>query len=275
MKSQTNLVGVQPLVDIISLSLQSTFVKNEKNGVSLILISRPETAKTSTIFYFSNLDFVSYYDEVTQKKLMDEFLPLAKQRQKRTLLIPDLINCIEKQKSTRNQFLNILKSGTDDNGIIRISTFHKQLAFLKLFEGIRFNVITAITTPNFLQIKRSIVNTGLLSRFLPFSYDYPIDKLRLIFNAIETGTANGDITIPKITKKDVAIKSDAELFKQFEMLSTELGRHYNGFGIRAQTNLQRLAKANALLNHRNSINQDDITKVLHLGKWINYSFNPL
>lgn len=62
------LFGIQPLVDIISLCLQSGFVKNEKNGVSLIIISKPEGAKTSSIFKFSNLDFVAYYDEITAKK---------------------------------------------------------------------------------------------------------------------------------------------------------------------------------------------------------------
>jgi len=271
------LIGVQNLIDIISLSLQSAFLKDEKNGVSLLLIAKPETAKTSSIFSFSNLDFVAYYDEITQKKLIDEFLPLVQSGQKRTLLIPDLINCIEKQKATRQQFLNIIKSGIDDTGVIRISTYHKQLHLMKVIGGVRFNLITAITTNNYKKVERYFKDTGLLSRFVPFSYDYPINLVRKIFNYIEGGKVNDceEVVIPKIRKRDVLVKGDPELFRNLEIISTKLGMQYSGYGIRTQVALQRLAKANAVLEKRKYVTEEDINKIYRLSKWINFDFNPL
>jgi len=267
------LIGIQPLIDIVTLSLQSVFLKNEKNGVSLLLIGKPETAKTSTIFTFNNLDFVAYYDEITQKKLIDEFLPLVKAGQKRTLLIPDIINCIEKQKPTREQFLNTIKSGIDDTGIVQISTYYKQV--YKLIEGLRFNIITAITVDNYKKLEKYLKNTGLLSRFVPFSYDYPIDKVKKIFNYIEGSEVSDEVQIKEIVKEETEIPSNPNLFKEFEIISTKLGSQYSGFGLRAQINFQRLAKANALLNRRKEITHEDIEKVLHLSNWINFDFNPL
>jgi len=269
------LIKVQPVIDIIALALQSVFVENEPNGVSVLLIANPETAKTSSIFKFQNLDFVSYYDEITQKKLIDEFLPLAKDRQIRTLLIPDLINCIEKQKATREQFLQIIKSGIDDTGITRISTYHKQLHYHKLIEGIKFNMITAITKGTFLKYQKRFKQSGLLSRFLPFSYDYPIDKLKLILNHIEGKRTIPDVTIPHITKRDIAIPQNPELFKEFEYISTKIGLDYGGYGLRAQISLQRLAKANAILRKDTSVKKEDIAKVVNLSRWMNFKFNPL
>ncbi len=268
------LVGVQPLVDIISLSLQSAFIKNEPNGVSLILISKPETAKTSTIFKFHNLDFVEYYDEITAKKLLDEFLPLVKNKQKRTLLIPDLINCLDKQRSTREQFLSLIKSGIDDTGIIKISTYHKQL-YYTLVEGLRFNLITAITVDNFKTIKRYLIATGLLSRFLPFSYDYPISRIKEIFKHIEGEESGPYVRIPKIVKREIKVPDNPQLFKELEILAMKLGEQYKGYGIRALQQLKRLAKANAILHGRTEVTEEDISKIFELSKWINFEFNPL
>lgn len=270
------LVNIQPIVDIIALTLQSTFISNESNGVSLLLISKPETAKTSAIFKFHNLDFASYYDEITQKKIIDEFLPLVKAEQKSVLLIPDLINCIEKQKTTREQFLNMIKSGIDDTGIVQISTYHKQLSYLKLVEGLKFSVITAITSENFHKVERYLKETGLLSRFIPFSYDYPINLVKTIFEIIEgSSSSSNKISIPKIIKSHKKIENEPELFKNFEMVSMKLGMQYKAYGIRGQTNLQRLAKANALLNSRTKVNKEDIDKILYLSNWINYDYNSI
>lgn len=271
-----NLIDIQPLVDISALALQSAFIKNEKNGVSLIFIAKPESAKTSTVFEFKNLKFVSYYDEITQKKLIDEFLPDVRNGIKKTIIIPDLINCIEKQKSTRDQFLNMLKSGIDDTGIVRISTQYKQISVMELLEGLRFNMLTGITTTNWHKLDRLIKGTGLESRLLPFSYDYPINLIQKIFELIEGNKNIGiETIIPKIHCKPVIIPDNPVLFKNFEMISATLGMQSESYGIRTQTNLQRLAKANAILSDRKTVTKEDIEKVLYLAKWINYDFNSL
>lgn len=272
---------MQSIIDIIGLTLQTAFIKNEKNGASLLLLSKPEMAKTSGIFKFMNLDFCSYYDEITQKKLIDEFLPLVKADQKRTLLIPDLVNCIEKQKSTRQQFLNIIKSGIDDTGIVQISTYHKQLQYHNLAEGLKFNLITGTTRGSFHDVtsykplEYEMKDTGLLSRMVPFSYDYPINIIKKILEYIEEGLTVDGVIFPKIIKKRIAIPNDKSLFRNFEILSTKLGERYGGFGARAQTNFQRLAKANALLEKRTLVSEVDIEKVMQLSRWINYDFNPI
>ena len=270
----TELVEIQPVIDAISLTLQTTFESDEKNGSSLLLIAKPETAKTSSIFKFNNLDFVSYYDEITAKKLLEEFLPLCKEH-RRTLLVPDLINCVEKQKATREQFLAIIKSGIDDTGVMRISTQYKQLQMMKLAEGLKFNMITAVTVENFKMVKKYLEQTGLLSRFIPFSYDYTLDTLRKILDVIEKGVSTKSVTIPKLIKKDFEIENSPDLFKQFEILATNIGRFYSGYGIRALVNLQRLAKANAILNKRKEIIKEDIDKIFALSKHINFDFNAI
>lgn len=168
----------------------------------------------------------------------------------------------------------MIKSAIDDTGIKNISTYHKNLNYAKMFEGIKFSVITAITSGNFRNIQKYMVNTGLLSRFLPFTYDYPIDKVKLIFNIIEDG-GDGDVFVPKIVKEEKDVVGDGQLFREFEIISIKLGSFVGAYGFRAQLMLQRLAKANALLNGRDYVTKEDIDKVISLSKWINYDFNVI
>jgi len=44
---------------------------------------------------------------------------------------------------------------------------------------------------------------------------------------------------------------------------------------RIQRDLQTLAKANAMLNDRDEVTEEDIDKVIELTNLINYKFNPL
>ena len=268
------LIGIQPLIDVIALTLQTAFIENEANSASLLLIAKPETAKTTSIEKFSGLDFVAYFDEITAKKLIDEFFPLVKNNQYKFLLVPDLINCIEKQKATREQFLALIKSGIDDTGVKQISTYHKSLVYQGLATGIKFGMITAITTANFKYVKKEMVNTGLLSRFIPFSYDIPMDKIVKIFALINGKELTDDlVTFPLINKQRTTIKADADLLSQLNMLSRNAGIEDEAYGFRTQINLQRLTKASALIENRNEVIQADIDKIIKLNNWMNLKMN--
>lgn len=270
------LVGIQPVVDIISLTLQTAFIKNSKTPLSLLLVSDPESAKTSAINYFSNLDFVSYHDEITAKQMIDKIIPAVKTGKCKYVVIPDLINCIDKQRSTRDQFLNTLKSAIDDTGIKSISTAYKSVEVQKGEEGIRFGLITAITNNNLRTIKSSIIRSGLLSRFIPFSYKYPIDKVLAIFDYINNPKKKIDhIKVPVINHHVTDVTGTKELYDQLREIAIIIGQEYQGYGIRAQINLKRLAEANALLHKRNRINQSDIDRIKELSKWMNYKFEVI
>lgn len=285
-----SIVGIQPLVDMVALTLQSTYVINERNGVSLLIVANAESAKTTTTFEFSNLNYVGYYDDITQKKLIDEFIPMVRTKMKRTLVIPDLINCIEKQKSTRNGFLNIIKSAIDDTGINQISTPNLQLqrALEKDsgLSGTKFNLITAITKDSFLigeiptnNMKKTMLRTGLLSRFLPFSYEYDALLVRKIFD-LQNGKTLPDsdfCDIPELTTEFTAVELDYSYAQELDSFAVLVNQEFekSGYGIRPHQNLLRLAKASALLNRRTKVTDDDVKKVMQLARFINFRFNAI
>ena len=115
---------------------------------------------------------------------------------------------------------------------------------------------------------------GLLSRFIPFSYDYELSKIRRIFQHLESEEQQ-ESTQQKIVRTRKDVKGNLRLFGQLEMLSVKVGEEAGGYGFRMQRNLQALAKANAVLNGRAKVVQNDIDKLIHLGNWMNFRFNPL
>jgi hypothetical protein len=270
------LIGVQPVIDIVALTLQSAFLNGQSTPISLMLISDPESAKTSTINSFSQLDFVAYYDEITAKQIIDSVIPQVKSGRCKYIVIPDLINCVEKNRATRDSFLALIKSAIDDTGIKRIATAYKSLEIAKDEQGIKFGIITAITSKNFKGIKHSMIKTGLMSRFIPFSYSYPIDKILTVFNLIaKVDKKTKKDRVPEIVTKPTDIHIDPKFSAQLFTLAREIGNQYEAYGIRAQVNLQRLAQANALLNNRKRVVQSDVDKIMSLSKWMNLRFEAV
>jgi len=283
-----NLIEIQPLIDILQLTLQTAYLK-PYNPNSLLVIAKPESAKTQAIMQTSNKEnFVYYTNEMTAKMLIDEVLEKAKDKKIRFLCIPDILNCIEKQKSSREQFFNLIKSVIEE-GITNIQTYFKRI---ESKQPIKIGLITAITTTSFSSIisremrgrvllqekgiRKYLEETGILSRFIPFSYDYPIDKVKKIFNSIEgLETEQKGVKFKPISKKEEIIKSSFDMNRQLEPISFKLGQQYKAYGIRTQERLQNLAKANAKINNRKEVTQEDINKILELSKWINFDFNPI
>lgn len=264
------LVEAEPLREIVEIVLQSQFVKPFE-PTNLLLIAKPEAGKTTILSCSQKKNFVFYVNEITAKMMIDVLFPLVERGEIRAVVVPDLLNCIEKQKSTRQQFLMLLKTAIEE-GFTQVQTYHKRYVAKT---PIKFSLITAITAVDFVQARRYLEDTGLLSRFVPFSYDYPIDKIRKIFDFIEAENAKKKDIEFKINRRSSEIETNTEIFKRLEILSRELGQQYSGYGFRAQETLQRLVKANALLNNRIAITETDVEKVLRLGRWINFDFNKL
>lgn len=272
------LIDVEPLRQVVELVLQAQFIKPFE-PTNLLLIAKPETGKTSILSTSQRKDFVFYVNEITAKMLIDIFFPLVERGEARTLVIPDFLNCVEKQKSTRQQFLMLLKTGIEE-GFTQIQTYHKRYVAKS---PIKFSLITAITRQDFggtshdgkhYGYRRYLEQTGLLSRFIPFSYDYPISKVHKILEFIENEGQGGEVAL-KTIKRSVEVPPNPTLFKSMEIISLKLGQQYSGYGFRVQEQLQRLAKARAVLKGRKELKAEDINAVIELANYMNFDFNPL
>lgn len=277
------LIEVEPITEIIKLTLQTAYIKGLQAPVNLLLIAKPESAKTKTMELFK-IKGTHTTNNITQAVVVSDILPMIENKGLKHLIIPDFLNAIEKDFTTRQGFLNLMKSLMEE-GITSLDTFH--LRTHKVYKPpIKCGLITGITSESFHGFynpkeqhweggaKQIWKRMGLLSRFIPFSYDYELSKIRRIFQYLESEEQQ-ESAQQKIVRTRKDVKGNLRLFGQLEMLSVKVGEEAGGYGFRMQRSLQALAKANAVLNGRAKVVQDDIDKLIHLGNWMNFRFNPL
>jgi hypothetical protein len=246
---------------------------------SLLFIAKPESGKTTTISQFSLQPYVYYTNEITVKILVDQIFKQIETRQKRFILIPDILNCVKKSAYTREPLLQTFKSLIDE-GVTNIQTPFKQYQFSK---PIKAGLITAITGSELYAAQgrytfyHDLQRMGFLSRMIPFTYQYPIEKFVQIFHYIESGNVDKTepVQIPRIIRKDKHFQPNPNLFRDLENISRKLAQFSDSYGFRVQKNLQKLCYANAMMNARDTVNREDVTKILHLGNWMNFDFNAL
>jgi len=278
------LLEIEPLKNIIKLTLQTGYLKNTKAPVNLLLIAKPESGKTAAMNLFK-IKGTYTTNNITQAIIVSKILPMIETQNLKHLIIPDILNAIQKDRTTRLGFLNLIKSLIEE-GITSLDTYN--LRTNKVYEPpIKCGLITAITSDNFNGYydpdrkqfrggaKDIWKSMGLLSRFIPFSYQYEISKINRIFGFIEKEEEQKSTGKEKIKRKMVNVKGNAELFEKLRTASLQLGVEMGAYGFRLQRGLQCLAKANAVLNDRTQVAQEDIEAVLRLANWMNYRFNPL
>ena len=282
---ELEMLEIKPILEMVRLTLQTGYVKSTEAPVNLLLIAKPEHAKTSAMAAFK-IKGTYTTNNITQAVIVSKILPMIENNGLKHLIIPDLLNAIEKDFTTRKGFLNLIKSLIEE-GITSLDTFN--LRTNKIYNPpIKCGLITGTTSESYLGYydpneqrykggtKNEWKRSGLLSRFLPFSYEYELSKISRILKFIEKEELL-KTPIPKqsVKRKMVEVKGDPALFARLEILSSRIGEVLGGYGLRVQRNLQVLVKANALLNGRKEVIQEDIDKVLQLGNWINDRFNPL
>jgi hypothetical protein len=282
---EIEMLEIEPLLEMVRLTLQTGYVKNTEAPVNLLLIAKPEHAKTSAMAAFK-IKGTYTTNNITQAVIISKILPMIENEGLKHLIIPDLLNAIEKDYTTRKGFLNLIKTLMEE-GVTSLDTFNMRTH--KVYNPpIKCGLITGTTSESYRGyydksenrwkggVKYEWKRIGLLSRFVPFSYEYELSKIHKIFKFIENEEQQ-KTPMPKqsIKRRKVDVKGNPKLFSQLEILSFKLGQEAGGYGIRMQRNLQVLVKANAILNGRNEVTQEDIDRILKLGNWINDRFNPL
>jgi hypothetical protein len=263
------MINIEPLTKLIRLGLQSQYVQPFE-PLNILIVGKPETGKTSFLEDLQRFDFVYYTDDLTAAPFVSELLPQIEKGKIKVIAIPDLINCMVKQKATKEGLMMLFKSMMEE-GISQIQTFRKYYKPDKKGGKAKCSLFTAITAQNFNDTARFFEDTGLLSRFIPFSFSYDPLRVRHIMNHLQQEKDRTEPITYEVIKKSVTIPA-SPLFSQLENVASTIGKEYGAYGFRAQLSLQRLAKAAAALDKRKEIIQSDIDQILSLARWLNFDF---
>lgn len=268
------MIEVEPLEKALTLSLQSAYIKNNTRAVSLLIIADAEHGKTQTMYAICRKlvkkQRIFFTNNVTAKYIEKELLHDIKEGKIKHIVIPDLLNSIERARSTRQLFVNFMKSLIDE-GIVHVADAYGQFQHA---EPVKCGLISAITKANLNENYGDWRNIGFLSRMIPFSYRYDIAKVMKIFDNVfkDQETRNNGFPPIKLKEKEIA---DGVEYSKLQAFSMTTARSMQGIGVRMYENLVGLARANAYFSGRQKTNVNDVEEVMRLSKWFNYEYNVL
>lgn len=255
----------------IRLAIYSTAIFGE-TPVSIILLAPVEHGKSEILKKFAFVNSVkltSNFDTPVFCEFAMEYLL----GNKRTLIIPDFLRVTKRRYSTQAGSLTILNSMTEEGWIGSLPLGQK------IDKPIKANLITAITRDEIIDKRHKWAQIGFLSRLIPLSFSYNQDTKDLIRNYIMDRVYHTDNPYTfEVPKEKVDVILPKNLAKEIDKISAHILiklKERNTTGFRLLRQLQVLAMANALINKRNMVIEQDIDTIKEITKFINFNFVEL
>jgi hypothetical protein len=292
---KTELVGLEPIQDIVELALWSAYVKNEKI-VSLLIVARPGSGKTEFLKKYRKnrgvhvrrrFSACGILTDLIQGKLC---LLFTKPRILGHILVYDYVCVFSYKHDTVDSTIAFLDALTEE-GISRESSYWIGGDAVKDFEGLKGGVIAAINTFGFFtakgNVKANLYKGGWLSRNIVVSYGLSQSLVSKISDSIRRGEYRRDqnfvdrIVLGFPTRR-IDVKMPDELSIKIEELARNVCEEYcedlktdDPIGFRLHKSLISLVKASALRENRTTANGRDFERVEFLSQWMNLKMHPL
>ena len=251
--------GVEDLEEHIRNVLMTDFVK-KTSPVSTLIVAPPERDKSNTVVKFQGKTVLTLND-LTAWGLMKEI-------EKHTingkcefghLIIPDLTRLTARSRSVRKELLTTLQILMAE-GMKGIHTYNIDVHFKK---PLKLGVIGCITRLDLKDRRNVWSKTGLLSRFIPFSFDYD-EQLKvniLKFINKDESLKQETIKIRKQRVKNVIVPEEIQLHLENDARRTAFNIEQfcrtpvedRVFGARALNELSTYVKAIALRHSETTV----------------------
>jgi len=272
------MVRLDPIEKILQIVLASGKIKGEK-PLSAIVIAPVEAGKTSIIRRVCfKAEPALYLTDATAYGIIRASNGLRDFKEGRYthLVIPDLLTCLGHKRDTVRALIHFLNSLIEE-GIVNISTYATHL--MGTVE-IRAGIITAIPKEPFFDKRRGWEKIGFLSRALPISFDYSVATQIEIFKYIQNQEHLREVVqklkLPKTCRSISLPFNMAQKIKPYALaLAASHSRYQRIYGFRYQRQLQAFAKAIALLEGKNTVDDDCIKELARLADFINLNFTRI
>jgi hypothetical protein len=266
--TQPNLVKLEPLQKMIECVLISPYIKEEKL-ISLLIVAKPESGKTSTMKQYRENKGISYLADCTAYGITTEILPQIVKGEVRPLMLPDIITPLSKQTKTRQSFTAFLNNLIEE-GVAKIATYSTTWD-----TDVSANVITAVTDEELKDARHNWAKMGFLSRFIIFSYSYSISTVTKILNHYSTrGLVSWQIKV-NLPEKPICINLPKEIADKLDPLAMAIGKQCSLYGLRAKVNLRALLKTLAYRNGRDTVTDQEYQEFLELADFMNFQFKQV
>ena len=158
-----NMKDLDPLVDMVTLTLYTAYIKNVPKPNSLLIIAKPESGKTEILKKFIPNKNVTYLSDITAFGIERDYLSKIESGEIRHIIIPDLLKPLSRKESTVKTFITMMNALIEE-GIASASTYAMRRTSEK---HVKCGIITAITGEELSDQRHNWGRIGFLSRIVP------------------------------------------------------------------------------------------------------------
>jgi hypothetical protein len=262
------LEDLDPLVDIVKLTLYTAYVKNIPKPNSLLIIAKPESGKTEVLKKFIPNKNLVYLSDVTAYGIERDYLSKIESGEIRHIIIPDLLKPLSRKESTVKTFITLMNALIEE-GLASASTYATRRTSEK---HVKCGIITAITGEELSDKRHNWGRLGFLSRVVPFSYSYGIETVKKVFDSILglDYLRERDVELKHIPRQDKEIKLPRRYAQAILPSITAIAQAEKTYGFRLQKQFQALLQASALERGRRAVTSRDVDRILPLMDWVNF-----
>lgn len=281
---------------LIRYALLSGFIEGDV-PVSMMLISPPESAKTSILRSIECVGALETMD-LSPKPIVDSLIPRIKSEKIHHLIVPDLVKILSHKTTTIDSTIAFLNALMEEG--VKRSMFYGQM-----FESetpICAGIITSVTPEFFAKYFKRWNDIGFITRFIPISYTYSGETIAMIHRLIredkllykqpaQSVTKNIKRKIKNGTKFKIGIEENASAMieVQAQTIAKKISEYKvatfvqggrihwvrpNIAGFRLQRQLRMLAKAIALSKSKKMAEMTDVSELVGLLEYIGYPNAP-
>ena len=263
--------GLKPLEDIVELTITSAWIKPKP--VSLGIFAPPEYGKTETLLQYAKCKGVKVISDVTSFGISKFIIPEIALKRVKCLIFSDLSKILNRSWKVANEVLSLLNIIIED-GVSSIYTFHIQFDIeMTDKERIKCGCIIACPEDLIKEKEGRLRKYGFWSRILPFYFEYTKEDLLKVHENIKEEKSTFKLKDLKIPDKEIEIKLPKEEADKLDPIVFAFKESIGSTtGFRLRWNLQQLAKANAWINNRDIVTEEDIRKVI---SFTPFFFNPI
>lgn len=247
------MLGLEKVTKFLEITFNSGNLKGEK-PLSLLIVAPVSNGKTTGVKQFYSNEQIKVQTDATAYGILKKYEKDLRDRKIRFIVIPDLLNCLARRKTSVDTFIMFINASSED-GIEESNTYAYEIK-----ERIDpFGWVMCVTEKAYKKKKAQLDQIGLSSRFLKLQYKYSLETIQKIINKI-INEENLKIPKIKIKKSTVLIKGNQDIFQKASTYAKLLCSE-DAETIRIQKNLQTFLKASAYTRGDNKVTQEDL-KVL-------------
>jgi hypothetical protein len=280
---KTELIGVMSLLYMIELVLWSAYVKGARQ-VSLIILGKPETAKTEAPAKYIGNKGVIPIRRFSARGIIEMLLDgVIDPTNPAIFIIADLDALFKQKQVTVYKLVHFLNAIMWD-GLDPEATYLIKYKELKKFRGFKAGFIAGVTDEGFFtkykHVKANLKEGGFLSRTIVFSIDYSASQVEKILTQIFDGKHSKKF-IKHIhldfPDKKLEVYLPKEQRERLKALTRDIAEQLGARGFRIGEHLMALAKASVLRDHRKfrAVLKEDVDLIEHLSYWMNFDQNKL